>query len=165
MHRRARSHRVAPVKDLAASTTGTTPADPQTVFAKLIEIDAYPVWYPSGVRAAEVLESDPATGRPTKVKVTLHASVGPINRDFKLHLKVLTREPELIDMQRLPKSSDDREEMQVAWRLRPAGAPAGGTSITVELTARLSIPALVPTGGVADGMAKGFLNAALQALA
>jgi ribosome-associated toxin RatA of RatAB toxin-antitoxin module len=153
------------MKDLAATATGTTPADRAAVFALLSDFESYPRWYPSGVRGAEVLERDPDTGKPTKVKTTLYAKVGPISREFKLHLKVITRELELVDMQRLPKDPRDHEEMQVTWNLVPATVVSpGGTAITVALKARLSIPPLVPVGGVADSMAKGFLNAALRAL-
>jgi ribosome-associated toxin RatA of RatAB toxin-antitoxin module len=166
MQRGADSPRVGPhtMKDLAATASGTTPADPETAFALLTDLPGYPGWYPSGVRDVSILERDDQTDAATKVKATLHASVGPINRDFKLHLRVVTRTAELVELTRLPKEPRDREEMQVSWRLAPAGAPAGGTTITIAVTARLSIPPLVPVGGVADSMAKGFLHAALQQL-
>jgi ribosome-associated toxin RatA of RatAB toxin-antitoxin module len=151
------------MKDLGATASGQTTASIEDCFAQLSDLESYPRWYPTGVRGSEVLERD-ADGKPTTVKTTLHISVGPMNRDFKVHLAVTAREPDFIDLKRLPKSSGDREEMQVTWRLSPAGDGAGGTHIRVDLKARLSVPPLLPVGGVADGLAKGFLNAALDSL-
>ena len=125
----------------------------------LANVEGYPGWYPEGVRSAEVLERDPA-GVPTRVKATLHIAQGPIQRDFKVHLSVTLREPELIALERIPHGAGDREQMSVTWRL----AAGSGTALTVELAARLSIPAFMPVGGLADSMARGFLDAAVAQL-
>jgi hypothetical protein len=148
------------MKDLAATATGETTATIERTFALLADLEGYPRWYPSGILAAEVLERD-SGGAVTKVKTTLHAAVGPLVRDFRLHLAVSTEEPQRVTLERLPKDPRDREEMEVSWRL---AVTPGGTRVTVELRARLSIPPLLPVGGVADGIARGFLNAALAAL-
>jgi ribosome-associated toxin RatA of RatAB toxin-antitoxin module len=148
------------MKNLGATAKGETAASIEDVYALVADLEGYPRWYPSGVRATEVLERE-ADGTPSKVKTTLHASVGPINRDFKIHAQIERHEPDRVAMRRLPKGSSDHEEMEVVWRLAPDGA---GTRVEVELKARLSIPPLVPTGGIADGLARGFLNAALNEL-
>jgi hypothetical protein len=148
------------MKALAATAASETNASQQEAYALLAHVEGYPSWYPSGVRDAEVLELGP-DGKPAKVKATLHAAVGPLVRDFKLHLAVITDEPERIELRRLPHDSRDREEMTVVWTLAPQSEE---TRIQVDLRAKLSIPALVPTGGVADQLARGFLDAALDAL-
>jgi ribosome-associated toxin RatA of RatAB toxin-antitoxin module len=151
------------MKSLGASATGETPAAIDDVYALVADLERYPTWYPSAVKGAEVLERD-ADGVPTRMKMTLHASVGPINRDFRIHANIERHPPDRVEMQRLPKGSSDREEMSVAWRLSP-GSGGAGTHVQVDLAANLSIPALVPTGGLADGLARGFLGAALAELA
>ena len=148
------------MKDLSASATGTTPAPIERAYAVITDYERYPDWYPAAVHGSEILERD-GGGEPTKVKVTLYANVGPFNREFKLHLAVTTRDNELVDLKRLPKSHDDREEMQVTFRLAEAG---DGTQVTVELSARLSLPPFFPTGGLPEKFARGFLDAALSEL-
>jgi Polyketide cyclase / dehydrase and lipid transport len=150
------------MKSLAASAAGQAGVSIEECYAKLLDVESYPRWYPSGVLAAEALERD-GEGRLTRAKTTLHVAVGPLVRDFKLHVAVRTERPTLIELRRLPKDARDREEMVVTWWLREL-APAQ-TRIEVDLKASLSIPPFLPVGGVADSIAGGFLAAALRALA
>jgi hypothetical protein len=122
-------------------------------------IDRYPIWYPAGVTAAEVTERDDG-GLPTRARVNLHVAQGVLVRDFKLNVAVVTRELESVQMSRIPHGPDDREELSVEWGL------AGGeeTQIDVRMSANLSIPRFVPVSGIAESMARGFLDAALAAL-
>lgn len=151
------------MKELNASAAGTAEAPIEECFELLSDFERYPEWLPDAVRAAQVLERDPSSGRVVKIKTTLHASQGPIQRDFKLHMAVTLSRPELIELRRLPKEPTDREEMLVRWRL--AGGASDGTRLAAELTARLDIPAFLPVGGLAQSMADRFLAAALRQLA
>ena len=149
------------MKELSARAAGTTQASPEQVFAVLTDYESYPSWYPSAVRGAEILERDPESGDPTKVKVTLYASVGPLNREFRLWLAV-TKDPfTTVELARIPKDPNDREEMEVTWAIAADGS---GSMLSVDLRARLNLPPLLPTGGVPERFAKGFLAAALDAL-
>jgi ribosome-associated toxin RatA of RatAB toxin-antitoxin module len=149
------------MKDLSATATGTAQAPIERVFERLSDIECYPDWYPSGVKHAEVLERGP-DGEIVKVKTTLAVAQGPIQRDFKLHMAVSMDPPRTIDLRRLPKSSDDHEQMRVIWRL--AEDSPERTRITVDLSAALSIPRFMPVGGIADSLAQGFLRAAVDAV-
>jgi ribosome-associated toxin RatA of RatAB toxin-antitoxin module len=148
------------VKDLSASANGRTSAPIEQSFALLSDIESYPDWYPEGVRAAEVLERDSESGQPTRVKTTLYTSSGPVQREFRLHMGLTLRPPELVELRRLPHEDRDREEMTVTWRL--ASGPQ--TLITLDLHARLDVPGFLPVGGLAQGMADRFLGAALKRL-
>lgn len=149
------------MKQLDSSVAGTTPASIEDCYATLSDFESYPRWFPGNVPAAEVLERDPATNEPTRIKTTLHVAQGPFVRDFKVHMAVTLDPPRLIELRRLPKEPSDHEEMVVTWRLRPAN---GGTEVEASLDAKLSIPAFLPVGGIADTMARGFLDAALAQL-
>ena len=50
----------------------------------------------------------------------------------------------------------------MAWTL--AAAPGGGTEISLALDATLSVPRLVPLGGIGDSLADGFVSAAAREL-
>jgi hypothetical protein len=149
------------MKDLAATATGTTPTPIEECYALLSDFERYPDWFPDGIKAAEILEQGP-DGEPVKIKTTLHVAHGPIVRDFKVHMAVTGRRPELIELRRLPKEpSGDHEEILVSWRLSDQD---GGTEIEAGLRASLDIPRFLPIGGLADSMARGFLDAALAQL-
>lgn len=150
------------MKQLNASAAGTAGASVHECFELLSDFERYPEWLPDEVRAAQILERDPASGRVVKIKTTLHASQGPIQRDFKLHMAVTLSRPELIELRRLPKEPSDREEMLVRWRLGNGGEE--GTRLAAELKARLDIPGFLPVGGLAQSMADRFLAAALRQL-
>jgi len=145
------------MKDLAATATGTTPTPIEECYAVLSDFERYPAWFPDSIKAAEILEQGP-DGQPTRIKTTLHVAQGPIVRDFKVHMAVTVRRPELIELRRLPKEPSDHEQILVSWRLSDRD---GGTEIEAGLRASLNIPRFLPVGGLAESMARGFLDAAL----
>jgi Polyketide cyclase / dehydrase and lipid transport len=149
------------MKSLSATAAGTTPAPVERCFELLVAIDGYPRWYPSGVRSAAVLERGP-DALPTRARAELHLAHGPLVKDFRLELAVVTARPTSVQLRRIPHGGGDQEELTVAWRLSAGvGTP---TRIAVELAANLSVPRFLPVGGVAESLAQGFLTAALAAL-
>jgi hypothetical protein len=147
------------MKDLTGTATGRTRASIETCYALLSDIGGYPGWFPDGVRAAEVLERDPASGEATRVKTTLHTSVGP-GRDFTLNMGVTRRPPDMVELRRLSHEPSDPEEMTVTWRL----SQGPETLVELAMAARLDVPRFLPVGGLAQGLADQFMQAALREL-
>ena len=148
------------MKALAASTGASTTASIEDAFTLIAALEDYPSWYPSGVKEAQVLERD-ADGLPKKARATLHLAHGPLVRDFRLNLAVTSRRPTNFTLARIPHDSRDREELTVGWRLSGDDRSA---RIDVDLRANLSVPTFLPVGGVADSIARGFLDAAVRKL-
>jgi ribosome-associated toxin RatA of RatAB toxin-antitoxin module len=149
------------MKHLAATATRQVKASIEQAYALLSDVDGYPRWYPTGVPSAVTTKRD-ADGGPTEARATLAVATGPIKRDFDVNMSVKREPQRLVELRRLPKSAGDREQLLVRWRLAPS---AGGTTLTVELDAELSVPAFLPVGSVGDGIAGGFADAAARALA
>jgi uncharacterized protein YndB with AHSA1/START domain len=147
------------MKELSGTATGRTRAPIEECYALLSDVESYPDWFPDGVRAAEALERDPASGEATKIKTTLHTSKGP-GGDFKLHMAVTRQPPELVELRRLPHEQEDPERMTVTWHLTRGPE----TLIQLALAAQLDLPRFVPVGGVAQGLADQFMQAALRRL-
>jgi ribosome-associated toxin RatA of RatAB toxin-antitoxin module len=147
------------MKQLSASASAETSASRERCFALVCAIERYPSWYPETVTAAEVTERD-GDGLPTHARVDLHVAHGFLVRNFKLDVAVQTRRLESVEMSRIPHRPGDREELAVGWAL----VGDGPTRIEVRMRASLSIPGLVPVGGLAESVANGFLSAALNAL-
>lgn len=129
-------------------------------FALLSALEEYPDWYPEVVRSVEVVEHG-SDGHAVQAVAVLHASLGPIVRDFDLRLVVETERPTLVRVSRIPHDRSDPERFEVTWRLREAAK----TWIGLELEAKLSVPRLVPVGGLGDTLAGGFTAAAARRLA
>lgn len=147
------------MKQLSASASASTSASRERCFALVCAIERYPSWYPDTVTAAEVTERD-GDGMPTHARVNLHVVHGFLVRDFRLDVAVQTQTLQSMEMSRISHGPHDREELAVGWAL----AGDGPTRIEVRMRANLSIPGLVPVGGLAESVANGFLNAALNAL-
>jgi ribosome-associated toxin RatA of RatAB toxin-antitoxin module len=147
------------VKELRGTATGVVSAPVDQCFALLEAVDGYPSWYPEVVREATVVESNP-DGRPTKVHTNLHVSHGLIVKDFMLMLAVDVERPSTVTLSRIPSGPSDRQRFAVTWRLEDEGQ----TRIRLELDANLSVPRLVPVGGIGEAMAEGFVSAATRAL-
>ncbi len=147
------------MKKLHARAEAPVNATAEQAIALLRAVDGYPTWYPEGVRAAEVLERDD-DGRPTKVKATLHIASGPLVRDFRLTLLVTSPDPGTIRLAREPHDSSDSERFEVTWRV----TDRYGVQIELALDANLSVPRLLPVGGVGESLAQGFVGAAARAL-
>jgi hypothetical protein len=147
------------MKELRGEAGTVVPATPEACFALVVAVDRYPNWLRENVRSVEVLASD-STGRPTRVRTVLHVSVGPLVRDFDLVMDVDVDPLKEVSLSRVPHEGADAERFEVVWRVG-AGPP---TPIVIELTATLSVPRLVPVGGVGDRIAQEFVDAATREL-
>ena len=108
------------MKELHGSASASVAAPMQACFALVEAVDRYPSWYPDVVREAEVLERD-GDGHPTTARATLHASLGPLVRDFRLSLAVTVEEFTTVRLTRIPHDGSDQERFDVTWHLQ-AGA-------------------------------------------
>ncbi len=148
------------MKDLKATAQGETAAPIETCFERLADVERYPSWHPNGVKLAEPLERGP-DGQPTKLKAKL--AIPSLRRDFTLHMAVTLDRPRLVEMRRLPKQADDPELVVIRWLLDERGSDR--THLTVALEATLDLPGFLPVGGIGDGIARGFLDAAVASFA
>ena len=148
------------MKVLHGSAAAEAPAPVDDCFALLADVEGYPRWYPEVVRQVAVTERRP-DGRAALARVRLHVSVGPLARDVELLLAVAEVAPATVTLTRVPSAGRDSEQFSVAWRLDERTA---GTNIELALDAELDVPRLVPTGGVGDSLAQGFVAAAGRAL-
>lgn len=131
-------------------------------FAHLADLEGYPRWYPQTVQGVEVIARD-AQGRPDRVRAQLSFRQGPLHFERALPLQITRSEPTEVLLERIADSTHDREQFQVRWLLRELD-PAR-TDLRVTLSARLDLPAFLPgLGGVANGVARGFLEAAVRSL-
>ena len=147
------------MKELRGSASAAVIASIEDCFELLLAVDRYPLWYPDAVREVEIVQRG-ADGDPATVRATLHAAIGPLAREFHLLLAVEASRPRTVALRRLAHDSSDRERFEVTWRLEQAA----GTRIHVALAANLSVPRLLPVGGVGDSMASGFVRAAAKAV-
>jgi hypothetical protein len=129
-------------------------------FALIEAIERYPSWHPDVVREVDVVDRG-ADGRATRARTTLHVVRGPLVKDFQLLMAVVAEPQQTVTLTRLRHERSDREEFEVRWRLQQEG---GGTRIRMELAASLSVPRLLPLGGIGDDLAAGFVAAAANAL-
>jgi len=141
-----------------AAQVVTVPID--DCFGLLEAVDRYPAWHPDVVREVDVLERRP-DGRPTRARTTLHVARGPLVRDFHLVMAVAAEPPGSVALTRLGHGPSDREQFDVRWRLSSENA---GTRIHLAIGASLSVPRLLPLGGIGDDLARGFVAAAANAL-
>ena len=146
------------MKDLHGESSRPVAADPERCLELLADVEGYPRWYPDVVRRIEVVQRD--GDRASRVRATLHAAIGPINRDLSLLLAV-TRSADTVKLTRVANAGSDRERFEVTWR---AAAASQSTRLALSLDASLDLPRLLPTGGLADSMAAGFVNAAAREL-
>jgi ribosome-associated toxin RatA of RatAB toxin-antitoxin module len=147
------------MKELQGSASAVVAASPEQCLELLRAVDRYPTWYPEVVRAAEVLERD-SEGRPTRTRTTLHLSRGPLEKDFQLLMEIVT-DPSGVRLTRVAQGPGDEEQFEATWRVELKN----GTRIHLRLDANLSVPRLLPLGGVGDALADGFVTAAARALA
>jgi hypothetical protein len=153
------------MKELHGAASATVAAPIERCFEFLGAVEDYPDWYPETVRSVEVVERD-GEGRAVKARATLHVALGPLVRDFRLLLAVSRQPPGRIALTRIAHDRTDREEFEVSWRLREGAQTSEGaqTEIGVTLDANLSVPRLLPVGGLGEGVAQGFVSAAARAL-
>jgi hypothetical protein len=146
------------MRELHGTASETAPAPLDACLALLAAIDAYPDWYPDGVREVEVLERNRA-GQPTRVLTVLHVAVAGFDRDFHLTMNVEVDPRGRVVLSKVKVDPSD-PPFDVAWKL----SESDGTLIELEIDTALPVPRLVPLGGVGDSIARSFVSAAGRAL-
>lgn len=147
------------MKELSATATGVTATPIERCYARLLDVERYPDWYPDGAKRVEVMERG-EDGVATKVDAVLAAVAGPLRKEFPVRLAVEREHPTRIALARIADERGDHELLTIAWQLRPLGDAE--TEITVELGASLDVPPFLPVDPVAREVANGFLQAALR---
>jgi hypothetical protein len=144
------------MKELQGAASAQVSASVGECFALVEAIEEYPSWYPEKVKHVYVVERS-HDGRPLAARAQLHAAYGPLARDFDLLLAVAAEPLDHVKLTRVPHDSYDPERFEVMWKIRPG-------RIDLELRANLSMPRLLPVGGIGVDMAQGFVGAAVRAL-
>ncbi len=143
---------------------GTASASPAVPVERCLEflaaVDQYPDWYPDVVRRVAIVELG-EDGLARSAQASLHVSHGPLVKDFELLLAVDVEPPGTVALSRIAHGESDQQRFAVTWRLHREG---GGTRLELELEADLSVPRLLPVGGVGDAIAQGFVRAAVAEL-
>ena len=103
------------MKELHGTASAVVSAPPEKCIAMLAAIEAYPNWYPDGVREVETLERD-GGGQPTKVRTTLHVEVTAFSRDFDLTMSVAVESHSRVALKKLKADSSD-PPFDVIWRV------------------------------------------------
>jgi hypothetical protein len=150
------------MKRLSGHAEGVCRASAVATGRLLRAVDQYPSWHYEVVRRAVVIERD-AAGHPRMLEATLRLPVGPISMETELALALDAGRPDRVTLTRLPNDPDDKETFVADWRLEPRGP--GETGIRLDLEADADVPRLVPLGDVGEKLAKGFVDAAIAALA
>jgi hypothetical protein len=78
----------------------------------------------------------------------------------RLVIHVEYSDHDAVCLSRVPHEPSDPEKFEVVWRV----APGPATRLSIELSAALEVPRLVPLGGVGDRIAQGFADAAKREL-
>jgi ribosome-associated toxin RatA of RatAB toxin-antitoxin module len=147
------------MKELSATATGVAQAPIEQCYARLLDVEHYPDWYPDGAKSVVVLERGP-DGVPTKIDAVLAAVAGPLRKEFPVRLALEPEPPTRIALARVADDRGNHEALTIAWQLRAQGASE--TEVTVELGARLDVPMFLPVDPIAREVANGFLQAALK---
>ncbi len=147
------------MKELHGTASAAVSAPPEKCIAMLAAIEAYPDWYPDGVREVETLERD-GSGQPTKVRTRLHVEVAAFSRDFNLTMSVAVEPQGRVALKKLKADPSD-PPFDVIWHV----SERDGTMIELELNTALPVPRFVPIGGAGDSIAKSFVSAASGELA
>ncbi|PZS06752.1 MAG: hypothetical protein DLM64_15940 [Solirubrobacterales bacterium] len=146
------------MKELRGSASTHTSAGVKECVGFFAAVEDYPSWYPEVVRSVEVLEQG-AGGHTSKARAVLHLARGPIVKDFDLVLEVVVQAG-AVQLRRLAHDPSDQERFEVGWVARADV----DTRLDLLLVATLSVPRLIPLGGVGDAIAGGFVTAASRAL-
>lgn len=121
-------------------------------------VDRYPDWCPDVIREVDVLDRGD-NGQPTSVRMKMRVARGGLVKEFNLFLAIVVEPPGSVKLTRVT-DHPTNQEFTAVWLLRPNT----GTQITLQLDAKLRVPALVPAAGIPDEIANGFVAAASQAL-
>jgi Polyketide cyclase / dehydrase and lipid transport len=147
------------VKELQGTADSAVTAPVADCLTLLAAVDRYPAWYPEVVRSVDVLERD-SSGQPVRIRTTLHLAQGPLAKDFDLVMAVAVEPPSQVRLTRVREDPSDAETFDVTWHIEAAAQ----TQIRLDLHANLSVPRLLPLGGIGDAVAEGFVAAAARAL-
>lgn len=150
------------MKELRGNATAEVDGSPEECLALLGDLARYPNWYPEVVRRVQIISSD-QDGAPVRARTTVHLGIGPIQRDFNLLMEISSEAGRIIRLARVKDGASDAEELSATWRIDDR-SPGGRTPLTVEVSARLEVPRLLPLRGVGDAVARDFVSAAARAL-
>jgi hypothetical protein len=150
---------VSGVKELQGTATRDVASSPAECLALFEAVERYPAWYPEVVRRVDVTHRE-GDGRASEVETDLHLAYGPVTKDFNL-LMTVRIEPPTVMLDRVRHGASDDHNFQVVWRV----AEGPQTRIELRLAASLDVPWFLPVGGIGDGIAGGFIDAAARELA
>ena len=146
------------MKELNGSAYSAVDATPEQCMTLLEAVGGYPDWHPDVVKEVEVLASN--DGHPTRVRANLHVARGPLVKDFNLVMSVATDGRRQVKLTKVHDTDSGPEVFEVTWLVEDTGP----TLIRLDLTASLDVPRFLPVGGVGDGLAEGFVGAAVKQL-
>lgn len=147
------------MKELSGSATAVVSALPDRCMALFEAVDRYPEWHPEVVELVEVLDRHD-DGHPSRVRTRLHLVRGPLVKDFNLRLIVASDGTRQVKLTKIRDRDSGPEQFEATWLVEGSG----GTRIRLDLAASLDVPRFLPVGGVGDGMAEGFVAAAVKQL-
>lgn len=148
------------MKELYGQAAAEVPAPPERCADLLADVERYPEWYPDVVR--RVVMSQPAKGGAgAQARTTLRVPGIPVLGEVSFTLAVQRDGDERVTLTRIGHGPDDHERFAVGWSVTPTPS---GSRIEAALEAELSVPRLVPLGGVGQRVADGFVAAAARVL-
>jgi ribosome-associated toxin RatA of RatAB toxin-antitoxin module len=147
------------MKELHGSAYSAVDAAPDKCIALLEAVDRYPEWHPDVVQEVEVLARNDA-GHPTRVRAKLHVARGPLVKDFNLVMSVASDGKRQVRLTKVQDAHSGPEQFEVTWLVEDTGP----TLVRLNLAASLDVPRFLPVGGVGDGLAEGFVAAAVKEL-
>jgi ribosome-associated toxin RatA of RatAB toxin-antitoxin module len=146
------------MKELHGSAHAAVDAPVDKCVALLEAVDRYPEWHPDVVHEVEVLARN--DGHPTRVRAKLHVARGPLVKDFNLVMSVASDGARQVRLTKVQDAQSGPEQFEVTWLVEDTGP----TLIRLDLSASLDVPRFLPVGGVGDGLAEGFVAAAVKEL-
>jgi len=148
------------VKRLHGEATATVGATSEECLSALAAVDSYPVWCPDVVREAQVIATG-EDGLPTRARVKLHVSRGPLEKDFELLMEVSVESPSRVTLERIPHGATDEETFEVAWAIEERGR---NRHVRLSVDACLAVPRFLPLGSIGDELAEGLVSAVARLL-
>jgi Polyketide cyclase / dehydrase and lipid transport len=146
------------MKELHGSAYSAVDATPDACIALLEAVGRYPEWHPDVVQEVEVLAQN--DGHPTRVRAKLHMARGPLVKDFNLVMSLPPDGRRQVKLTKVQDAHSGPEVFEVTWLVEDTGP----TLIRLDLSASLDVPRFLPVGGVGDGLAEGFVGAAVKEL-
>ena len=140
----------------ASATVDTTAA---RCLEFLADIAQYPDWYPQVVRAADVVAKGPRDA-PSRARMTLRVSRGPLEREFRLLANVEVGATG-VTVARIPHDGADKEEFAVSWKIEEQ---TDNLLVHLSIDANLAVPRFLPLGDIGDELAADFVSAMARRL-